>query len=128
MKKLLFLIFIFVIVLVGCGKQAANTADKVIDAATGIGAIEKKIQAEVDLAKVQCIELCLGAEREELDLTQGPCLGNPITNMADWVCDVAHNPRQDVDNKTENQCSAFRDGTAKHFVEVDFWCNFIKSY
>lgn len=109
----------------GCSKKEA---DEVIDATTGIGAIEKKIQADADIAKAQCIQLCQGAKLEEKDLTNGPCLGNPITNMADWVCDVAHNPRQDVDNKIENQCSAFAQGTAKHFVEVDENCNFIKSY
>ncbi len=125
MKKLLFSIAIFGFVLAGCGRKAASD---IVNATAGIGAIEKKVGAVADVAKTQCVELCRGAQREELDLSAGPCLGNPIPNMADWVCDVAHNPRQDVDNKTENQFSAFRDGTAKHFVEVDGNCNFIKNY
>ncbi len=48
-------------------------------------------------------------------MEDGPCLGR-IAN--DWVVDVAHNPRQPVDDKTENQCAEFRDGTARHFIEL----------
>lgn len=128
MKKLFFLLFILTIFLAGCGKQGAKAEDSVIDAAIGVNLIEKNIQANKDLAQVQCIELCHQAQREFMVLGMGPCLGNPIPNMAEWVCDVAHNPRQDVDNKIENQCSSFAQGLAKHFVEVDPDCNFIKSY
>lgn len=125
MKKLPFLIIILGFIFAGCGQKAT---ENIIDATTGIGAIEKKIQAEKDIARAQCIELCRGTERGGIDLSRGPCIGNPIPNMQNWVCDVAHNPRQDVDNKTENQCSSFAEGKAKHFVEVDERCNFIKSY
>ena len=59
----------------------------------------------------------------------GPCLSdnNSEWNIADWVCDVAHSPRQDVDNLPENQCQAFRNSQAHHFVEVDSSCNFIRA-
>jgi hypothetical protein len=56
------------------------------------------------------------------DLSKGPCLSNEIA--PDWVCDVAHNPRQAVDDEPANQCPAYWD-TAHHFVEVDPQCNFI---
>lgn len=128
MKKFLFLLFISAIILAGCGKKTANTADNLIDEAIGANLIEKNIKANKDLAKAQCIEICRQAQRDFMVLSMGPCLGNPIPNMAEWVCDVAHNPRQDVDNKIENQCSSFAQGSAKHFVEVDPDCNFIKSY
>ncbi|KKQ55843.1 MAG: hypothetical protein US74_C0022G0004 [Parcubacteria group bacterium GW2011_GWA2_38_13] len=128
MKKLLFLIFISAIVLTGCDQQPGKTADSMVDAAIGVNLIEKNIQANKDLAKAQCIEICRQAQREFMVLNIGPCLGNPIANMAEWVCDVAHSPRQDVDNKIENQCSSFAEGSAKHFVEVDPDCNFIKNY
>ncbi len=72
-----------------------------------------------------CIDLCKTARADGVNLSRGPCLANPIKNT-DWVCDVAHNPREMVDNMPENQCSAFRDGTAHHFVEVDESCKIIR--
>lgn len=69
-----------------------------------------------------CIKAC---EEATISLENGPCLLNPIENT-EWVCDVAHEPREDIDNQVENQCSAFREGKAKHFVEVDTNCNLIK--
>ncbi len=76
-------------------------------------------------AKQKCMNLCASATQ---DLQAGPCLSdnNPNWNVLDWVCDVAHSPRQDVDNLAENQCSAFKAGTAKHFVEVTPACEFIR--
>ena len=124
MKRIIFIPF-FAIIFFACSHKATqNTLDQV----TGINAIEKKIEVEAEIAKIQCLELCRGAIREDLDLNSGPCIGNPIPNMENWVCDIAHSPRQSVDDKTENQCSVFRDGTAKHFIELDSDCNFIKSY
>jgi uncharacterized membrane protein len=61
-------------------------------------------------------------------LNTGPCLGDPLLNFTDWVCDIAHSPRQpEIDDKPENQCSAYREGLATHFVEVDTSCNLITS-
>ncbi|MBU2638049.1 MAG: hypothetical protein KJ955_03685 [Nanoarchaeota archaeon] len=71
-------------------------------------------------------EACIKACNEAIvSLGNGPCLLNPIENT-EWVCDVAHMPRQDIDNQVENQCSAFREGTAKHFIEVNENCELIK--
>ena len=69
-----------------------------------------------------CVNLCKNAR---INLSNGPCLANPINN-SDWVCDVAHNPRQRIDNLPQNQCSAFREGRAHHFVEVDEHCRIIR--
>lgn len=33
--------------------------------------------------------------------------------------DMAHDPRQEVDERPENQCEAYRSGEADHFVELD---------
>lgn len=52
-----------------------------------------------------------------LSFSDGPCLSNNI--FPDWVVDIAHNPRQPIDDITENQCSAFREGKAHHFIELD---------
>jgi len=51
-----------------------------------------------------------------VEMSRGPCLG---IIAADWVADVAHDPRQDIDDKPANQCAAYRNGKAHHFVELD---------
>jgi hypothetical protein len=50
------------------------------------------------------------------DLSAGPCLGT-VENI--WSVDIAHNPRRDIDNKTENQCRDYIDGKTTHFIELD---------
>ena len=50
-------------------------------------------------------------------LENGPCLSNDL--MPGWVADIAHNPRQAIDDLPENQCAAFIQGKATHFVELD---------
>jgi len=79
-------------------------------------------QTEKDRVTTACIELCQSFKG---DLSSGPCLSNEI--ISNWVCDVAHSPRQAVDNLEENQCSAYRESLAKHFVEVDANCDFIRA-
>jgi hypothetical protein len=59
-----------------------------------------------------------------VDMTRGPCLG---VIKPGWVADVAHDPRQDVDDEPENQCAAYRSGEADHFVELDLDGEFIRS-
>jgi hypothetical protein len=79
-----------------------------------------------DPAKAECIALC---KASELNLSNGPCLsdGNPSWKFSDfWVCDVAHSPREAVDDIPENQCADFREGKAHHFVEVSPQCVFIR--
>jgi len=72
-----------------------------------------------------CNQICKSYDK---NLSNGPCLSdnNPDWTVNDWVCDVAHSPRQPVDDLPENQCSAYRDGQAHHFVEVDTSCNFLR--
>jgi hypothetical protein len=77
-----------------------------------------------DIAASACISACRSALSSGQDLSSGPCLSNEIA--AGWVCDVAHNPRQDIDNQRQNQCSAFP-GSASHFIEVDPDCNLIRT-
>lgn len=52
---------------------------------------------------------------EGVDLASGPCLG---VIGPDWVADVAHEPRQPVDDEPTNQCPEYRSGEATHFVEL----------
>lgn len=76
----------------------------------------------------ECINACKGAKAGGRILEHGPCLLNPMPMNPDWVCDVAHEPRTEIDNRIQNQCSAFRAGAAGHFVEVSPDCEFIKKY
>jgi hypothetical protein len=69
-----------------------------------------------------CEALCREKLDQGMDLSDGPCLGM-ITEG--WVCDVAHDPRADVDNDPANQCPEYGK-TANHYVEVDPSCNLIK--
>jgi hypothetical protein len=64
------------------------------------------------------------AKARGLDMARGPCLG---VIKPDWVADVAHDPRQDVDDEPQNQCAAYREGKAHHFVELDPDGNYIRS-
>jgi len=82
---------------------------------------------EKEMAIEECVKACREALISGKDLSSGPCLLNPIPNLKNWVCDVAHSPRQEIDNLPENQCPLFREGKASHFVEVDLACNFIRA-
>ncbi|RJR31417.1 hypothetical protein C4569_02220 [Candidatus Parcubacteria bacterium] len=80
------------------------------------------------IAKANCIQLCQSKKQEisEEEFSKGPCLSGSIVN--DWVCDVAHNPRQNNDDEQQNQCAEFRQGKAHHFIEVTPDCQFIKAF
>jgi hypothetical protein len=56
------------------------------------------------------------AKARGVDMSRGPCLGVVAPG---WVADVAHDPRRRVDDLPQNQCAAYRNGTAAHFVELD---------
>ena len=59
------------------------------------------------------------------DFSNGPCLSNAL--LPGWVLDIAHSPRQKVDDLPENQCSPYREGKAGHFVELDPNGNLIRA-
>ena len=110
-KKIIFLLLLLgIIFFLGCiGQKGIEIPDK-------------------DRAVSTCQEECRSKLKEGVDLNNGPCLLNPISIVPDWVCDVAHEPRQSVDDDPKNQCSAFREGKAHHFVEVDPNCNLIRTW
>lgn len=62
------------------------------------------------------LNLYIQKKQEGIDMTNGPCLGKIAD---DWVLDIAHEPRIPADEKVENQCQNYLDGTAKHFIELD---------
>lgn len=54
----------------------------------------------------------------------GPCLTNDL--MTGWVADIVHNPRQSIDNNPQNECQAYLEGRASHFVELDLDGNVVR--
>lgn len=70
-----------------------------------------------EIAIQKAKELLKERQKEGIALIEGPCLTNEI--IPDWVVDIAHDPRQAVDDLPENQCSAYGNGIAHHFVELD---------
>jgi hypothetical protein len=60
-------------------------------------------------------------------LELGVCLLDRIPIEPDWVCDVAHSPRQPVDDNPNNQCQSYLKGETKHFVEVSPECKLIRA-
>ena len=85
----------------------------------------------VPVAIKECQTLCKYANDENVSMGEGPCLSELYPDkwkVPGWVCDVAHAPRQSVDDLPENQCRAFREGRAQHFVELDENCNVIRVY
>jgi hypothetical protein len=90
---------------------------------------QEEVVSDKDKAISACVDECRSRLDAGEDLSVGPCLLNPIPDLPDWVCDVAHSPRvPEVDNQPENQCSAFREGRASHFVEVDPGCELIRTW
>jgi len=97
------------------------------DYVTGKVQVEQKKQAERTVAQFKCQELCQQTlSNDGQDFPSGPCLSNEI--VTDWACDVAHSPRQPIDDDPRNGCSSFREGKTHHFIEVDGNCNLIRVY
>ena len=130
--------FIVIIIIVGAGialafvlfnnqeKAAENNNEITATDVITVGASLKiKESADEDLAIAKAQELWRAALLSGEDLSNGPCLSNEV--IPGWVADIVHSPRQDVDNLPANQCSAYRAGTAKHFVELDPQGNLIKA-
>ncbi|MCX6807032.1 MAG: hypothetical protein NT135_02865 [Candidatus Berkelbacteria bacterium] len=75
---------------------------------------QKVIEQEELIAKANT--LFDDAKSKGTDLSNGPCLGK-ISD--DWVLDIVHNPRTEIDDLSQNQCSEYREGKAHHFIEID---------
>ena len=99
-------------------RETVNTAQQTRDVSIGSNDLAKA-NADRDLAVAEARQLFQAAQREGHDFSSGPCLANPLAAIPSWVADIAHSPRTTVDDVPENQCSAFRDGAATHFVELD---------
>jgi hypothetical protein len=94
---LAFIAGLIVIAFAGCGGSSTSGQDK-----------DKAVAA----AKF------IYAGKAKQDLSSGPCLSEGIPGLSDWVVDIAHEPRQAVDDQPANQCQSYRDGETHHFVEL----------
>jgi len=117
-----------IFILSGCTKTTSDANDNSFTAtevATGAAAVKIKQNTDKDLATAKAQELYRAALYNGDDFSNGPCLSNEV--MDGWVADIAHNPRQAVDDLPENQCSAYRNGIAAHYVELDLDGNLIRA-
>lgn len=79
---------------------------------------------EADTAINQASNVFSSTKALGTDLSDGPCLSNAL--LPGWVADVAHNPREAIDDLPQNQCATYLEGSAKHFVELDLEGNLIR--
>jgi hypothetical protein len=86
--------------------------------AVGCGGDDEVSQGERDRAVAAAKRVYRGVAGSA-SLSQGPCIAERLPGLPDWVVDVAHDPRQDVDDDPANQCRRYREGEASHFVELD---------
>ena len=84
--------------------------------AAGCGGGSDSSQADRDKAIAAARFLFAGQAGR--DLSNGPCLSESLPGLSDWAVDIAHDPRQPVDDQPANQCQSFRDGQTHHFVEL----------
>lgn len=63
-------------------------------------------------------------KNQKADLSNGPCLSNDL--LPGWVADIVHSPRQSIDDLAQNQCPAYLEGRATHFVELDLEGNVVR--
>ncbi len=89
------------------------------------GNVKALPKAELETAINQANHLYSQEKAKGRDLSTGPCLSDAL--LPDWVVDIAHNPRLAVDDLPENQCQAYLEGRAKHFVELDPDGNLIRA-
>ncbi len=116
--KIIFLMSALVITGAACVKKSAPTVPANVNA--------PQVKTDAERATEEAKKIFAEMKAAGVDMSRGPCLSNEI--IPDWVADVAHWPRQAVDNDPANQCPAYREGRAHHFVELDPEGNFIRAY
>ncbi len=72
---------------------------------------------EIDQALKKAQALFVEQKKAGIDFSKGPCLTNDLE--PNWVADLVHNPRQLVDDLPGNECPAYIEGRARHFIELD---------
>lgn len=88
-------------------------------ALAGCGSDDETSPSERDQAVRRAQVAYATAEAKHIDLSDGPCIAERLPGLPDWVVDIAHDPREPVDDVAANQCARYRAGEANHFVEMD---------
>ena len=134
MKKLIPFVFLIALTSSACtvGQKVSNTAS---EAASDAGALVNKATGVTDTAILKASEIAFATARAKEfynafkvqgeDIANGPCLSENLTSG--WVADLVHSPRTVADDEPANQCQNFRNGSAKHFVEIDLEGNFVRA-
>jgi hypothetical protein len=116
MKRIIILFFVFAIIgLITSGIACVRTTSRKPEPGT-----------DAEKAFEEAKKIFVEQKAAGVDMSKGPCLSNEV--IPDWVADVAHWPRQSIDNDPQNQCPAYREGKAHHFIELDPEGNFIRAY
>lgn len=85
---------------------------------------QRKLKNETETAVNQAYSLYSSEKQRGRDFSSGPCLTNAL--LPGWALDIVHDPRESIDDLPQNQCSAYLEGSAKHFVELDFEGNLVR--
>ena len=80
--------------------------------------------ATYDSAIASALVLYKKASVVGVDMSNGPCLTNDL--IPGWVVDIVHSPRDLSDDLPENQCRAYLEGRATHFIELDANGNLVR--
>jgi hypothetical protein len=99
MRRLRFPALIAAVLIAGCGGGGASQTDR-------------------DKAVTKAADAYQEAKMAGVHFDRGPCIAERLPGLDDWVVDVAHDPRQPVDDDPANQCQRYRAGEAHHFVEL----------
>lgn len=113
-KTLLFIIALVVILLTALATLILNDSFE-----------ENTSKSEIDTAVNQAKFLYRQRKEQGEDFSKGPCLSNAL--MPRWVVDLVHTPRIEIDDLPQNQCPAYLEGRAEHFVELDTDGNFVRA-
>lgn len=112
-RGILFWLVLVVLFLVGLGVVLVNESSLFSSNNVAKREFTKEREKAVAAAKFLYQEKV----NQGVNLSSGPCLTNDL--LPGWVADTVHRPREAVDDLPENQCAAFREGRAEHFVELD---------
>ncbi|MBU1000349.1 hypothetical protein KKE78_03070 [Patescibacteria group bacterium] len=82
-------------------------------------------KSEIETAINQANFLYRQRKAMKVDFSTGPCLSNAL--MSGWIVDIVHSPRLSIDDLPENQCPAYIEGRAQHFVELDTEGNLVRA-
>jgi len=109
-SSIIFLMIIFAVVMVITRFTPSTKQDEVKSSSKKITSFEE------DLVQ-QAQQIYAQKKAKNMDFKNGPCLADSLAST--WVVDIAHDPRQAIDDLPENQCPSFIAGKTQHFIELD---------